>query len=118
MTTIRKLRPSRENPDNARRPAPRPPDCERAASTHALTPRVEDLGAWWSPRAHRALAMLPPELQWARPLLDPLRPVALLCSREQARRVLAWHAQLPNQAQVSFTVARRRPDDDRPPLCA
>ena len=113
MTTTRLPRRGRGTP-NPRGPAP---DCVRVTTTHALTPRVDDLGAWWSAHAHRSLALLPADLAWARPLLDPLRPVALLCSGEQARRLIAWHAQLPNRAQVSFTVAKREPDD-RPPLCA
>ena len=115
MTTIRLPRRDREGPDR-RRPAA-PTDCARASATHALTPRVEDLGAWWSAHAHRALALLPADLHWAGPLLDPLRPVPLLCSREQARRLIAWHDRLPTAAQVSFTTTKRDPDDP-PPLCA
>lgn len=115
MTMIRLPRRGREGPDRHQPPAPA--ECVRATATHALTPRVEDLGAWWSPHAHRAIALLPPDLQWARPLLDPLRPVPLLCSREQARLLLAWHARLPNQAQVSIVSAKRGPDD-LPPVCA
>src|SRR5215207_5313960 len=84
--------------------------CEPATPTHALSPRVEDLGGWWSACARRALALLPSDLQWARPLLDPVQPVPLLCSREQAERLLRWHARLPSYAQVSFTAAKRRRD--------
>lgn len=115
MTMIRLPRRGREDPDR-RNPAA-PTDCVRATATHALTPRVEDLGACWSAHAHRAVALLPPDLRWARPLLDPLRPVPLLCSREQARRLIAWHASLPTHAQLSFASAKRGPDDP-PPVCA
>jgi hypothetical protein len=116
MTTIRIPRRGRGDP-HRQPPASTPPDCARATATHALTPRVDDLGAWWSAHAHRALALLPPDLQWASPLLDPLRPVPMLCSREQARAVMEWHAHLPNQAQVSFTSSKRGPEE-HPPACA
>ncbi len=86
-------------------------------ATHALTPRPEDLGAAWSAHAHRAVALLPDDLQWATPLLDPLRPIPLLCSREQACRLGAWHSNLPSRAQLSFATAKRTPDDP-PPVCA
>ena len=116
MTTIRL--PRRRRGDRHPRPtAPAPSVCVRATATHALTPRVEGLGAWWSAHAHRALALLPADLQWARPLLDPLRPVPMLCSSEQARLLMEWHAHLPTHAQVSFTTARSGPED-RPPVCA
>jgi hypothetical protein len=117
MTTIRIPRRGRGDHHRRRLPTTTASDCARAMATHALTPRVEDLGAWWSAHAHRALTLLPPDLQWASPLLDPLRPVPMLCSREQARRLIEWHANLPNQAQVSFTSAKRRRDDP-PPICA
>jgi hypothetical protein len=115
MTMIRLPRRGREGSD--RRPLAAPTDCVRACATHALTPRVEDLDAWWSAHAHRALALLPADLHWARPLLDPLRPVPLLCSREQARLLIAWHERLPTAAQVSFATTKRDRDDP-PPLCA
>lgn len=117
MTTIRIPWRSRARRDSARpRSVPAAPR-EPATPTHAVSPRVEDLGDWWGVCARRALALLPPELEWAKPLLDPIEPVPLLCSHEQAVRLLRWHSRLPTYAQLSFTAARRW-HRDRPPSCA
>jgi hypothetical protein len=76
-------------------------------ASHALIPRVDDLGPSWAPHAWRARAALPRELDWAAPLLDPDRPLPLLCGSQQADALLRWHHHLPTHAQVSLGSRRR-----------
>jgi hypothetical protein len=83
-------------------------------ASHALIPRVDDLGAAWAPHACRARAALPRELAWAAPLLDPDAPLPLLCGGEQARALLRWHHHLPTYAQVSLGSRLREPSPRAP----
>ena len=74
--------------------------------SHILQPRTEDLGATWGAHACRCRQELPGELGWAAALLDPDEPATVRCCREQARRLFAWHQQLPICEQVSFSCER------------
>jgi hypothetical protein len=53
--------------------------------------------------------MLPDELAWAAPLLDPERPCARAAGAAQARELLLWHHHLPTWAQVSIACRKLRP---------
>jgi hypothetical protein len=81
---------------------------EPGPPSHVLRPRPEDLGAAWATYARRCRALLPRNLAWAAPLLDPQQPRPVLCAHTQARALLLWHHHLPSWAQVSLGCRHTR----------
>ena len=61
----------------------------------------------WPAQAVRCRRALPARLEWAAPLLDPHRPLPVLCADAQVRELFRWLDGLPNTERVSVTCERR-----------
>jgi hypothetical protein len=76
-------------------------------SSYSLCARPEDDGAMWPALATRCRRALPERLEWAAALLDPVRPLAVICGEEQVREFFHWLQGLPNTERVSIGCERR-----------
>ena len=61
----------------------------------------------WPALAVRCRRALPARLSWAAALLDPERPLAVICGEPQVREFFHWLESLPNTERVG--PARRLP---------
>jgi hypothetical protein len=77
------------------------------ASSYALRARPEDDGAMWPALATRCRRALPGRLAWAAALLDPERPLPVICSEPQVRELFHWLQGLPNTERVSIGCERQ-----------
>jgi hypothetical protein len=84
-------------------------------SSYSLRPRPEDDGAMWPALATRCLRSLPVGLAWAAALLDPKRPLPVICGEPQVREFFHWLQALPNTERVSIGCERQRDFASRRP---
>ena len=76
------------------------------ASSYSLRARPEDDGAMWPALATRCRRALPGQLAWAAALLDPERPLPVICGERQVREFFHWLQGLPNTERVSIGCER------------
>ena len=76
-------------------------------TSYALRARSEDDGAMWPALAVRCRRALPDHLAWAAALLDPDRPVPVICGEPQVREFFHWPQSLPNTERVSIGCERQ-----------
>ena len=79
------------------------------ASSYSLRARPEDDGAMWPALATRCRRALPGQLAWAAALLDPERPLPVICGERQVREFFHWLQGLPNTERVSIGCERQTP---------
>jgi len=79
------------------------------AGSYALRARPEDDGAMWPALAVRCQRALPTHLSWAAALLDPERPLPVICGEPEVREFFHWLESLPNTERVSIGCERQRP---------
>jgi hypothetical protein len=72
-----------------------------------LRARPEDDGAMWPALATRCRQALPRRLAWAAALLDPERPLPVICGELQVREFFHWLQGLPNTERVSVGCERQ-----------
>ena len=77
------------------------------ASSYSLRARPEDDGAMWPAFATRCRRALPGRLAWAAALLDPERPLPVICGERQVREFFHWLQGLPNTERVSIGCERQ-----------
>jgi hypothetical protein len=77
------------------------------ASSYSLRARPEDDGAMWPALATRCRQALPRRLAWAAALLDPERPLPVICGELQVREFFHWLQGLPNTERVSIGCERQ-----------
>ena len=77
------------------------------ASSYSLRARPEDDGAMWPALATRCRRALPGRLAWAAALLDPERPLPVICGELQVRDFFHWLQGLPNTERVSIGCERQ-----------
>ncbi len=83
--------------------------------SYALSARPKDDGAMWPALAVRCRRALPARLSWAAALLDPERPLAVICGEPQVREFFHWLESLPNTERVSIGCERHgAPQPDTP----
>jgi hypothetical protein len=79
------------------------------AGSYALRARPEDDGAMWPALAARCRRALPAHLTWAVALLDPERPLPVVCGEPEVRELFHWLESLPNTERVSIGCERQGP---------
>ena len=77
------------------------------AGSYALRARPEDDGAMWPALAGRCRRALPGHLSWAVALLDPERPLPVICGEPEVREFFHWLESLPNTERVSIGCERQ-----------
>ena len=77
-----------------------------APRSYSLRARPEDDGAMWPALATRCRRALPERLAWAAALLDPQRPLPVICDHLQMREFFHWLQGLPNTERVSIGCER------------
>ena len=77
------------------------------AKSYSLRARPEDEGAMWPALAARCRRALPDRLAWAAALLDPERPLSVVCGERQVRELFHWLQGLPNTERVSIGCERQ-----------
>jgi len=82
------------------------------ASSYSLRARPEDDGAMWPALAARCRQALPGRLAWAAALLDPERPLPVVCGEPQVRELFHWLQGLPNTERVSIGCERQAASRD------
>src|SRR6516225_7410413 len=78
-----------------------------APRSYSLRARPEDDGAMWPALATRCRRALPERLAWAAVLLDPERPLPVICGERQVREFFHWLQGLPNTERVSIGCERQ-----------
>jgi hypothetical protein len=63
----------------------------------------------WPALATRCRRALPGRLAWAAALLDPERPLPVICNEPQVRELFHWLQGLLNTERVSIVPIRARP---------
>jgi len=85
------------------------------AGSYLLRARPDDDGAMWPALAVRCRRALPAHLSWATALLDPERPLRVICGEPDVREFFHWLESLPNTERVSIGCERQgTPQDDAP----
>src|SRR6516162_8165592 len=77
-----------------------------APRSYSLRARPEDDGAMWPALATRCRRALPERLAWAAALLDPQRPLPVICDHLQMREFFHWLQGQPNTERVSIGCER------------
>jgi hypothetical protein len=77
--------------------------------SYALRARPEDDGAMWPALVARCRRALPAHLSWAAALLDPERPLPVICGEPEVREFFHWLESLPNTERVSIGCERQGP---------
>ena len=77
-----------------------------APRSYSLRARPEDDGAMWPALATRCRRALPERLAWAAALLDPQRPLPVICDQLQMREFFHWLQGQPNTERVSIGCER------------
>jgi hypothetical protein len=75
-----------------------------------LHARPQDDGAMWTALANRCRQVLPADLRWAAPLLDPEHPLPVLCGQTEVVALFHWLDALPNTERVSIGCERQTPN--------
>jgi hypothetical protein len=75
--------------------------------SYALRARPEDDRAMWPALAVRCRRALPANLAWAAALLDPERPMPVVCGEPEVREFFHWLESLPNTERVSIGCERQ-----------
>jgi hypothetical protein len=65
----------------------------------------------WPALAHRCRRALPAHLTWATALLDPDRPLPVICGEPEVREFFHWLESLPNTERVSIGCERQGPPE-------
>jgi len=79
------------------------------AGSYALRASPEDDGPMWPALAFRCRRALPAHLSWAAALLDPERPLPVICGEPEVREFFHWLESLPNTERVSIGCERQGP---------
>jgi hypothetical protein len=82
------------------------------AGSYLLRARPDDDGAMWPALAVRCRRALPAHLSWATALLDPERPLPVICGEPEVREFFHWLESLPNTERVSVGCERQGPARD------
>ena len=80
-------------------------------SSYSLRARPEDDGAMWPALANRCRRALPERLACAAALLDPERPLPVICGEAEVREFFHWLQALPNTERVSIGCERQASRD-------
>jgi hypothetical protein len=82
------------------------------SGSYSVRARPEDDGAMWPALAGRCRQALPERLAWAAALLDPERPLPVICGELQVRELFHWLEGLPNTERVSIGCERQATSRD------